>query len=161
MLFRSGTQSRSVSAGVEIRSDGSGRLIVTSREGGYAGDNVEAESYYAVQFYVTEEVLIEAAKDGKLDSVDVTNMLGDGGTQFSGIGIGTIGISYGEMNRYDKCIHVSREGDISARGYTSKFNPDSDESRVTTESVSVLATKVDLANAVNNAKNSFDRQAAK
>ena len=143
------------------KADGSGSLTFSSTEGKYFGNNNMQDTNYAIEVGVTPEAMDAAAKDGIFNMDDVENMLSDENTLLTGVRTNETYSNGVEIEMHNRSISIDPTGKISARDYASKFNPDSDESRVTTESVRVLATKVDLANAVNNAKNSFDRQAAK
>ena len=70
-----GDQQGGLYAFIDRKTDGSGRLTLSSAEGEYLGNNNMQDTNYAVELSVTQKAMNAAAADGIFNMNDVGNML--------------------------------------------------------------------------------------
>ena len=143
---------------IDRKTDGSGRLTLSSAEGEYLGNNNMQDTNYAVELSVTQKAMDAAAADGILDKGDLRNMLSDENTLLTGVKITETDSNGVEIGMYNKSISIDPEGKISAKSHENVF--DNSGTKINEYGV-IPGARAAFYETVANVKNSFDRQAAK
>ncbi len=143
---------------IDRKTDGSGRLTLSSAEGEYFGNNDMQDTNYAVELGVTQKAMDAAAKDGILDKDDLRNILSDKYTLLTGVRITETDTNGVEIVMHNKSISIDPKGEISAKSHENVF--DNNGTKIDEYGV-IPGARTAFYETVANVKNSFDRQAAK
>lgn len=143
---------------IDRKTDGSGRLTLSSAEGEYFGNNDMQDTNYAIEVGVTPEDMDAAAADGIFNMDDVENMLSDENTLLTGVRITETNSNGVEIGMHNKSISIDPEGKISAKSHENVFD---NNGTIIDEYGVIPGARVALDKAFTDVKNSFDRQAAK
>ena len=143
---------------IDRKTDGSGRLTLSSAEGEYFGNNDMQDTNYAIEVGVTPEAMDAAAADGIFNMDDVENMLSDENTLLTGVRITETNSNGVEIGMHNKSISIDPEGKISAKSHENVFD---NNGTIIDEYGVIPGARVALDKAFTDVKNSFDRQAAK